>query len=57
MRRYIKFFVPAQTLTFFGIESSINDSGTESHGRRLVKHGSSQLRYILINCHLPLIHC
>ena len=49
------FSSPAQMLAFAGIEPGINDSGTESHGGRMVKHGSSQLRYVLINCCLPLI--
>ena len=51
------FSTPAQMLAFAGIELGINDSGTESHGGRMVKHGSSQLRYALINCCLPLIRC
>lgn len=46
---------PGQMLAFAGIEPGINDSGTESHGGRMVKRGSSQLRYTLINCCLPLI--
>ena len=46
---------PSQMLAFAGIEPRINDSGTESHGGRMVKRGSSQLRYTLINCCLPLI--
>ena len=46
---------PGQMLAFAGIEPGINESGTESHGGRMVKHGSSQLRYTLINCCLPLI--
>ena len=49
------FSSPAQMLAFAGIEPGINDSGTESHKGRMVKHGSSQLRYVLINCCLPLI--
>lgn len=49
------FSTPAQMLAFAGIEPGINDSGTESHGGRMVKHGSSLLRYVLINCCLPLI--
>lgn len=49
------FSTPAQMLAFAGIELGINESGTESHGGRMVKHGSSQLRYVLINCCLPLI--
>lgn len=46
---------PGQMLAFAGIEPEINESGTESHGGKMVKHGSSQLRYTLINCCLPLI--
>ena len=46
---------PGQMLAFAGIEPGINESGTESHGGKMVKHGSSQLRYTLINCCLPLI--
>lgn len=46
---------PDQMLAFAGIEPGVNQSGTESHGGRMVKRGSSQLRYTLINCCLPLI--
>ena len=46
---------PAQMLAFAGLEPGISESGTESHGGRMVKHGSSQLRYALMNCALPLI--
>ena len=46
---------PGQMLAFAGIEPGINDSGTEAHGGRMGKRGSSQLRYTLINCCLPLI--
>ena len=42
-------------LAFAGIEPSVNDSGTESHGGKMVRHGSSPLRYVLLNCCLPLI--
>jgi hypothetical protein len=49
------FSKPSQLLAFAGIEPSVNDSGTESHGGRMVKRGSSQLRYTIINCCLPLI--
>ena len=38
------FCTPAQMLAFAGIEPSINESGTQSHRGRMVKHGSSQLR-------------
>ena len=46
---------PGLMLAFAGIEPGINESGTESHGGKMVKRGSSQLRYTLINCCLPLI--
>ena len=46
---------PGQMLAFAGIEPGINESGTESHGGKMVKRGSSQLRYTLINCCLPFI--
>lgn len=46
---------PGQMLAFAGIEPGISDSGTASHRGRMVKHGSSQLRYVLLNCCLPLI--
>ena len=36
---------PGQRLALSGIEPGVNDSGTESHGGRMVKRGSSQLRY------------
>lgn len=49
------FSSPAQMLAFAGLEPSIDESGTESHGGRMVKRGSSQLRYVLMNCCLPLI--
>ena len=45
----------SQMLAFAGLEPGINDSGTESHKGRMVKRGSSQLRYVLMNCALPLI--
>lgn len=49
------FSSPSQLLAFAGLEPGINDSGTESHGGRMVKRGSSTLRYVLLNCALPLI--
>ena len=49
------FSSPSQMLAFAGLEPGVNDSGTESHGGRMVKRGSSQLRYVLMNCALPLI--
>ena len=44
-----------QMLAFAGIEPGIDEFGTKSHGGRMVKHGSSQLRYVLLNACLPLI--
>lgn len=49
------FSKPSQMLAFAGIEPSVNESGTEVHGGRMVKHGSSHLRYVILNCCLPLI--
>ena len=46
---------PGQMLAFAGIEPGINESGTESHGGKMVKRGSSQLRYTLINCCLLIM--
>ncbi len=46
---------PTKMLAFAGLEPKIDESGTESHGGRMVKRGSSQLRYVLLNCTLPLI--
>lgn len=46
---------PAKMLAFAGLEPSINESGTERHGGHMVKRGSSQLRYSLLNCCLPVI--
>ena len=42
-------------LAFAGLEPGISESGTESHKGCMVKRGSSQLRYALMNCALPLI--
>ena len=49
------FSSPAQMLAFAGLKPGINESGTESHKGRMVKRGSSQLRYVLLNCALPVI--
>ena len=49
------FSTPAQMLAFAGLEPGISQSGNEEHGGRMVKRGSSQLRYVLMNCALPLI--
>lgn len=49
------FSSPAQMLAFAGLEPGISESGTQEHRGRMVKRGSSQLRYALLNCCLPLI--
>lgn len=49
------FSSPAQMLAFAGLEPGISESGTESHKGRMVNRGSSQPRYTLMNCALPLI--
>lgn len=50
-----RFKSPAQMLSFAGLEPGYYQSGTmEFHGK-MVKHGSSQLRYILMNCTVALI--
>ena len=36
-------------VAFAGIEPSVSESGTEQHDGKLVKHGSSHLRYHLLN--------
>ena len=49
------FSSPSQMLAFAGLEPGIRESGTESHKGHMVKRGSSQLRFVLMNCILPLI--
>lgn len=50
-----RFSLASQMLSFTGLEPGYYQSGTmEFHGR-MVKRGSSQLRYILMNCTIPLI--
>ena len=50
-----RFSSPSQMLSFAGLEPGYYQSGTmEFHGR-MVKCGSSQLRYVLMNCAMPLI--
>lgn len=44
-----------QMLAIAGIEPEIDNSGTKSPSGRMIKHDSSQLRYILLNTYLPLI--
>lgn len=52
---FSRFASPSQMLSFAGLEPGYYQSGTmESHGK-MVKRGSSQLRYVLMNCVIPLI--
>lgn len=50
-----------QLLAFAGLEPSYNQSGTHDGGGKMVKHGSSYLRYVIMNCastfyvHNPII--
>ena len=42
-------------LSFAGLEPGYYQSGQAEHGGHMVKHGSSHLRYALMNACLPLI--
>ena len=44
------FSTAAKMLAFAGLEPGVNESGTESHNGKMVKHGSSHLRYTILNC-------
>lgn len=46
---FSKFNNPKQLCAFCGVEPSIYQSGTSYHTGKMVKHGSSQLRYVLFN--------
>ncbi len=50
-----KFEGPAQMLSFAGLEPGYYQSGQTEYGGHMVKHGSSHLRYALMNACLPLI--
>ncbi len=45
----------SKLLSFAGLEPGYYQSGTAEHSGRMVKHGSSHLRYTLMNCCIPLI--
>lgn len=50
------FSSPNQMLAFAGLEPSIRESGEQKNNRgKMVKRGSSYLRYTILNCCLPLI--
>lgn len=50
-----KFDSPAQMLSFAGLEPGYFQSGTSSFTGHMVKHGSSHLRYTLMNLSYPLM--
>ena len=50
-----KFNSPSQMLSFAGLEPSYYQSGISEHGGHMVKHGSSHLRFTLMNLCIPLI--
>lgn len=47
---FSKYESPAQLLSFAGMEPGYFQSGTSESTGRMVKHGSSYLRYALMNC-------
>ena len=50
------FSSPNKMLAFAGLEPSISDSGNKENSKgRMVKRGSSYLRYTILNCCLPLL--
>lgn len=50
-----RFQSSAQMLSFAGLEPGYYQSGTMEFRGKMVKRGSSQLRYVLMNCVVPLI--
>lgn len=50
-----RFESAAQMLSFAGMEPGYYQSGLSEHEGHMVKHGSSHLRYALMNACLPLI--
>ena len=53
---FTRFKGPSQMLSFAGMEPGYFQSGTAESSGKMVKHGSSHLRYTLLYCCLPLIH-
>lgn len=49
------FSSPSKMLSFAGLEPGYFQSGTMEFKGKMVKRGSSQLRYTLMNCTMPLI--
>ena len=50
-----RFSSASQMLSFAGLEPGYFQSGTMEFRGKMVKRGSSQLRYVLMNCVVPLI--
>ena len=50
-----KFNSPSAMLSFAGLEPGYYQSGTSEHGGHMVKRGSSNLRFTLMNLCIPLI--
>ena len=51
-----KFENPNQMLSFAGLEPGYFQSGIAEHNGKMVKHGSSHLRYTLMNCARTIIN-
>ena len=52
---FSRFSSASQMLSFAGLEPGYYQSGTIEFRGKMVKRGSSQLRYVLMNCVIPLI--
>ena len=52
---FSKYENPAKLLSFAGLEPGYYQSGQSEHTGHMVKHGSSHLRYALMNACIPLI--
>ena len=52
---FSRFSGPEKMLAFAGLEPGYFQSGTSESFGRMVKHGSSHIRYAVLNCCLPLI--
>lgn len=52
---FSNFESPSKMLSFAGLEPGYFQSGTSEQTGRMVKHGSSYLRYAIMNCCIPLI--
>ncbi|MBR4261105.1 MAG: IS110 family transposase [Clostridia bacterium] len=50
-----KFDSPAKMLSFAGLDPGYYQSGTTDYNGKMVKHGSSYLRYALMNVCIPLV--